>query len=68
MNERRSELFLDEEVKVTTHVLRKIYFREAWYTHGIASDMREIAYAREILGHDELSFAASATYLTVEFY
>ncbi len=68
VNERLSDYFEEENVKVTSHVLRKLYFCEAWITHGIASDMQEIAYAAEILGHDELSFAASATYISVVYY
>jgi hypothetical protein len=67
-NQRLSILFLDEEVKVTSHVLRKIYFREAFLNLGLATGMLELAYACEIMGHDELSFGASATYLTVVFY
>jgi hypothetical protein len=69
VNKRLSDYFEDEDekVKVTSHTLRKIYFREAWMTHGIASDMRKIAYSCEIMGHNELSFASSATYCSVVF-
>ncbi len=68
VNKRLSDWFEDEKIKVTFHTLRKIYFREAWNTHGIASDMREIAYSCEIMDHNELSFASSATYCSVVFY
>ena len=68
MNSRLVELFAHEKEKVTTHVLRKIYFREAYTEHGIKTGMTELAYACEVMGHGPSSFQASATYTTVIFY
>jgi hypothetical protein len=68
VNDRLSELFKHEKEKVTTHVLRKIYFREAFLEHGIKTGMTELAYACEVMGHGPESFQASATYTTVFFY
>ncbi len=68
MNKRLLELFAHEDGKVTSHVLRKIYFREAWSEYGIATGMLELAYSCEVMGHDFLSLHSSATYTTVVFY
>jgi hypothetical protein len=68
VNNRLSELFKHEKEKVTSHVLRKIYFREAFIKHGSKTGMTELAYACEVMGHGPRSFGASATYTTVIFY
>ena len=68
VNDRLLELFTHEKEKVTSHVLRKIYFREAFTEHGIKTGMTELGYACEIMGHGPQSFQASATYTTVIFY
>ena len=68
VNSRLVELFAHEKEKVTSHVLRKIYFREAFLEHGIKTGMTELAYACEVMGHGPSSFKASATYTTVIFY
>ena len=68
VNKRLLVLFAHEDRKVTSHVLRKIYFREAFTEYGLESGMLELAYSCEVMGHDLLSFKASATYTTVTFY
>ncbi len=74
VNKRLSELFEDEDLKVSSHTLRKIYFREAFTNQGIetarqaCSNLRT-AHARSwITTNYRLLLMPRTTYTSVIFY